>query len=384
MTNEPRLPLVVPLTPAGRGAIAALLVAGPRAVELVEAVFVANSGRRLAEAPSDRIVVGRFVQEGVPGEPLVARRIADDRVELDGHGGAAAVARLERALVRRGAKSSSWADWIALDEPDPLRADAAVALAKAPTARSAGILLDQYNGALRRAWDALRAALEGGQIATAQSRLALLRGRAVLGRHLVEPWRVVLAGAANVGKSSLMNALMGYRRAIVHPTPGTTRDVVRATAAIDGWPVELSDTAGLRPGGDPVERAGVHLAQDRIEAADLVVWVLDAARPGLSRACVVGREANRSLIAWNKTDLAPMPADGPPGLATVAVTGEGVESLLAAISRRLVPEPPPPGEAVPFTAEQATSLDRAATHLAANRADKALRELTRAASLRSR
>src|SRR4029453_3197945 len=69
---------------------------------------------------------------------------------------------------------------------------------------------------------------------------------AELGQHLTAPWRVVLAGPPNVGKSSLINALAGYQRTIVSHVPGTTRDVVTTTTAIDGWPVELADTAGLR------------------------------------------------------------------------------------------------------------------------------------------
>ena len=81
------------------------------------------------------------------------------------------------------------------------------------------------------------------------------------GRHLLTPFDVVLAGPANVGKSSLINALVGYNRAIVYDAPGTTRDVITAETAIDGWPVTLSDTAGLRDSDDPLEMAGVQTAQ---------------------------------------------------------------------------------------------------------------------------
>ncbi len=90
----------------------------------------------------------------------------------------------------------------------------------------------------------------------------------------------MLAGRINVGKSSLLNALAGYARAIVHPAPGTTRDAVAITAAIDGWPVELCDTAGLRAAGDAVERAGIDRARERLAAADLVILVTDRSAPG--------------------------------------------------------------------------------------------------------
>ena len=78
---------------------------------------------------------------------------------------------------------------------------------------------------------------------------------------MLEPWKVVLAGAPNVGKSSLINALLGYDRAIVHDTPGTTCDVVTASAAFGGWAVELADTAGLRATIDPLETHGVCLVR---------------------------------------------------------------------------------------------------------------------------
>ena len=89
-------------------------------------------------------------------------------------------------------------------------------------------------------------------------------------------WRVVIAGPPNVGKSSLINAMAGYERAIVSPLPGTTRDVVTLTTAIDGWPVQLADTAGLRASDDELESAGVKLAGAALAAADLVILVCDA------------------------------------------------------------------------------------------------------------
>ena len=97
-----------------------------------------------------------------------------------------------------------------------------------------------------------------------------------IGRHLTRPWQVVLTGPPNTGKSSLLNAILGYSRAIVDPTAGTTRDVVTAVTALDGWPVEISDTAGIRATNAAVEQAGIRLAEQRIADADLVVLVLDA------------------------------------------------------------------------------------------------------------
>lgn len=145
-------------------------------------------------------------------------------------------------------------------------------LTQAPTLRTAGILLDQYRGAFAR------------DVATVIStndlvRLHRLHALGPVGRHLVEPWRVVIAGPPNVGKSSLVNALAGYQRSVVAPVAGTTRDVVTTVIALDGWPVELADTAGLREASESLEVAGVDRAKDRLASADLIVWVMDATDP---------------------------------------------------------------------------------------------------------
>src|SRR5207244_3542080 len=103
---------------------------------------------------------------------------------------------------------------------------------------------------------------------------------APVGRHLVEPWKVVVAGAPNVGKSSLVNALAGYQRAVVSEVAGTTRDAVSVQLAFDGWPVELTDTAGLRD-AEGLEAEGIERARRVLAEADLVLWVVDGAEEWL-------------------------------------------------------------------------------------------------------
>ena len=97
-----------------------------------------------------------------------------------------------------------------------------------------------------------------------------------LGRHLTRPWQVVIAGAPNVGKSSLANALAGYQRAVVSEIPGTTRDLVTTEIALEGWPVELIDTAGLREPGEDLESQGIERALTAAGSADVCLWVLDS------------------------------------------------------------------------------------------------------------
>ena len=100
---------------------------------------------------------------------------------------------------------------------------------------------------------------------------------------------MVIAGPPNVGKSSLINALLGFQRAIVFDLPGTTRDVVTAVTALDGWPVELSDTAGLRSSDDPLELAGIEQAHRQAAAADCLLLVFDASQPWSARESAIGR-----------------------------------------------------------------------------------------------
>ena len=175
--------------------------------------------------------------------------------------------------------------------------------------------------------------------------LDVLAQRTPLGRHLSEPWRVVLAGAPNVGKSSLVNALACYQRSVVAATPGTTRDVVTTQIALDGWPVELADTAGLRDAAEPLEEEGVCLAKRTLAAADLCLWVLDA-----SAEPVLPPEALGPVrLVVNKTDL-PVAWDlarAPGAIRVSALTRAGLDELLAALSRWLVPDPPPAGTAAP-------------------------------------
>ena len=212
------------------------------------------------------------------GEEIVVCRTRAERVEIHCHGGDVAAAAIIASLVERGCQQIEWQQWVRASEPDAIAAAARIALARAPTARVASILCDQHAGALRAALDAIDAQIARGELTAARAGVDRLLARWELGRRLVEPWRVVLAGPPNVGKSSLINALVGYERAIVHSTPGTTRDVVSAATAFDGWPVELSDTAGLRSSVEPLETAGMGLARGAMQVADLVVLVRDASK----------------------------------------------------------------------------------------------------------
>jgi tRNA modification GTPase len=316
--------------------------------------------------PAGRLAFGHFGPE--PGEEVVARVRSNESVELHCHGGRAAVAMVEQALIDQGCRPIDWHQWAWEGSGDPIAAAAWTALAEARTERTAAILLDQYQGALRRAILAIRESLIERQDATrARQQIEPLLARAPLGLHLVRPWRVVVAGAANVGKSSLVNALLGYPRAIVDPAAGTTRDLVTAITAIDGWPVELCDTAGLRPSRHPVEQAGIETAQQSLSTADLVLLVFDLSRPWSATDEELLQSHPKALVVHNKSDLVspassplPLAGEGPgvraAGTVTSALYRTGIEDVLRAIATRLVPDPPEPGAAVPFTQDHMAAL----------------------------
>jgi tRNA modification GTPase len=351
-----QLPTVLAvLTPPGRGAVATIGVRGPRAIEIVGRRFSPAAGRLLEQFSIGRAVFGRFASGAEATEELVVGLVGPQEVEVHCHGGLAAAEAVAGALTAEGAERIDWQVWARLVELDSIAAEATVALAAARTERAAAILLDQQRGALRREVERIRSLLDSGSLearSVSEGALHILLARADLGRHLTQPWRVVVAGQPNAGKSSLANAMLGYQRSIVHGEPGTTRDVLTAATAIEGWPVELIDTAGLRAGGDAVESEGVERARQQIADADLVLHVGDVTVPWQAEG-VSPPSPRAALIVHNKCDLAPPPADGrPAGIAVSALTGEGLPQLLTAIANRLIPMPPPPATAVPFNERQ--------------------------------
>lgn len=346
---------VVLLTGHGRGAVASVLVAGPQAGAIVGRLFHPLGRKSFSDVPAARIVVGRWHSASV-GEEVVVGRPDPATIEIHCHGGSAAARAITASLVAEGCVEISWLEWRRRATHDPISAEAEIALATATTQRAALALLDQAQGALRTALDRIRAAIETGQVSAAIAGLDDLLAWQGVGLHLARPWRVALAGPPNVGKSSLMNALIGYQRAIVHATPGTTRDVVTAATAIDGWPVELADTAGLRSSGDALEAAGIERAIAETQAADLTVLVFDHNVDWTAETEELLGQTPEALIVRNKSDL-PAGRGGPEGaLQTAALRGDGIDALLAAIGKRLVPVDPQPRQAMPFLDAQVESL----------------------------
>ncbi len=366
------------MTSEGRGAIAVVRVWGRGAVEVVNRVFRPVRGGPIADTEPGRLRLGRAGQ-GL-GDELIAVRIgaAEPVVELQCHGGVAAVRSIVAALEGAGARS--WKGGEAGSQRDRLAAQAMVDLPHAHTVRTAEILLDQVHGALGRELDRLRHDLERGSEA-ALERLDPLIGRGAVGMKLRSGWKVVISGRPNVGKSRLFNAMAGFARAIVDPTPGVTRDVVTFRTAFGGWPVELADTAGIRVSEDAIESQGIARTRREQQEADLVLLLLDRSQP-LQAGDIELIEANPdALLVPNKCDLPPAWTPettfaGPSFVAPVsAESGEGLEVLIAVIVARLVPDPPAPGDAVPFRVDQLLTLTQVREALLADDTSSASRQL---------
>ncbi len=348
------------LTPPGRGAIATLALRGPNAWSLVRDLFQLPSPRHLPSEPEPgRFWLGRLGETGAMDEVVLAvrQKMPVPWLEVHCHGGMEVVGLFKEVFCRRGVRECSWEEFERLTAEEANRSLARTLLARTPTVRTAAILLDQVHGAFDNAIQQVCLALRKKDLETAKTLLDHVKRFAPVGRHLVDPWRVVIAGAPNVGKSSLVNALAGYTRCVVGPTPGTTRDVVTTLLAIDGWPVEVADTAGWRTQAEPLEAAGIERARAAATGADLCLWVLDASTaPEFPQEPVL---VPHTLI--NKIDLpAAWDLNRVAGALRVsAKTGVGITDLCHFLSQALVPVAPPPGAAVPFTPAIADRVQRA-------------------------
>jgi tRNA modification GTPase len=161
-----------------------------------------------------------------------------------------------------------------------------------------------------------------------QSEIAEALSDATRGERLREGVVVAIAGPPNAGKSTLLNRIARREAAIVSPYAGTTRDVIEVHLDLAGFPVTLLDTAGIRETDDPVEREGVARARARAEAADLVLWVVDASAPDDSEPIT----AENLIVVRNKVDLVAKPRPRPATYDVSSTTGEGIEPLLKALA----------------------------------------------------
>lgn len=275
----------------------------------------------------DRIRFGQWVSTAAPdaeGEDVVVCRVADDRYELHCHGGRAAQERIIRDLSSTGIAAAMWRP----DADDSLAAAAGIDLLKAKTAKAAAVLHNQYAGRLSAKIGEL---IEASNSLTPDGRRAAVAELIEAGRvgvRLIDPFRVLLAGPPNVGKSTLLNRLLGWERAIVDAAPGTTRDALHEEMSLEGWPVVVIDSAGLRTTSDAVETAGVSHALELAVQCDCLCLLVDPAVGWTEWHDTLTGVGRPLLVIATKSDLFAPDAPTAGSMSVSAATGDGVALLI--------------------------------------------------------
>jgi len=362
-------------TPLGAGAIAIVRLSGPRAEEILRRLF--RPAKTNFPLKSHRLHLGRLVdpQTGRLVDQVLctfmkapATYTREDIVEIHCHGGPVAARRILELVLHYGAELAAPGEFtrraFLAGRIDLTQAEAVAELVGARSAAEAQLAAAQLAGGLRDRVEALRRPLleilahlevaidfpdEEAEI-IAPDQAAERLDREVLapldrllaaydsGRVFREGLKAAIVGRPNVGKSSLLNALLKTDRAIVTPVPGTTRDLIEAEAVLSGLPMTLIDTAGLEtPPADEIEAEGQRRAAARLAAADLVLLVLDRSRPltDEDRRLFAAAPAGRTLLVLNKIDLPAaftldQAADflgGGPAVEISALTGQGLDRL---------------------------------------------------------
>ena len=356
--NNPTIAAVS--TPFGEGAIAILRMSGPEAVAIADGIF--RSRTSVAELPSRTQQFGRIADGAQMLDDVLlsvhrapASYTGEDVVEIQCHGGILVTRRILDLLLARGAAAAEPGEFTQRaflnGRMDLTQAEAVMDLIRAQTDLAMRAATEQLEGRLGRQIMALREKLLGvlahieahidfpdedidpetgaallGRIVSAGEEVARLLRTADQGQILREGLRTVIFGEPNAGKSSLLNRLLGYERAIVSHIPGTTRDTLEEVVNLRGIPVRLIDTAGIRDSEDALEKAGMERTQHALSNAALALHVVDATLPPAS----VPQPEAQTLLVLNKCDLGVNPA-WTTGIRISCRTGEGFDALTQAI-----------------------------------------------------
>jgi len=348
-------------TPAGRGGIGIVRVSGPKTAHIAHALTGGTPEPGKVRYGPFRNAAGDLLDKGIVLYFRAPRSYTgEDVLELHGHGGPVVMQALLGAVLDAGARLAEPGEYTRRaflnGRLDLAQAEAVADLIDAASHAAARSALRSLAGEFSAAIGALVAGLTELRALTeatldfpeeeldplhrsdAGARLVRLRGaledalaRSRQGSLLRSGVQVVLAGRPNVGKSSLLNRLAGEERAIVTPVPGTTRDALREPVQIDGVPILLVDTAGLRDSRDEVERLGMQRTEREMARADVVLVVLEAGILQAPDQAVP--EGARQLRVINKIDLLPEARPGRSGdeVRVSAKTGAGLDALRAAI-----------------------------------------------------
>ncbi|MBC8076726.1 MAG: tRNA uridine-5-carboxymethylaminomethyl(34) synthesis GTPase MnmE [Chloroflexales bacterium] len=403
--------IVAIATPPGEGGIGVVRLSGPLAPTILACIFRAARPGALRSHhlryghiidPTDHSVVDEALATLMRAPRSFTR---EDVVELSCHGGPLPLQRTLDVALAQGARLAQPGEFtlraFANGRLDLSQAEATLDIIRAQTDAGLALAQSQLGGWLAREVRRVRAALLGplayftvlvdfpeDEVEPQQTHADLCDQLAAVERLLADASqgqiyrqgaRAVLVGRPNVGKSSLLNALLRADRAIVTPIAGTTRDTLEETANLAGIPVVLIDTAGITASDDPVERLGIARSRSALAAADLALLVLDASRPlDSDDAAMIALTADKpTLVVWNKCDqasvtLADLVAQRPhkrvaAGVATSALTGDGLAGLATVIAQTLLGKSslrvPTSGAQLVSNPRHRAALERAAQHL---------------------
>ena len=385
-------------------AIGVVRVSGPDTLAVVDRVFRPLQGAPMSERPDRKLILGRLSDpDGAVLDVCLATvsrgpnsYTGEDTAELQCHGSPMVLRQALEALFAAGARQAKAGEFtrraFVNGRMDLTQAEAVVDLIDAQTPRAAENAAAQLEGAVTRGTDAVydglasicshyhavldypdediedfelaqyRAVLNG-----AAEQLARLRDTFRRGSVLKNGVPCAILGRPNVGKSSLMNALVGYDRAIVTSIPGTTRDTIEEKAVLGGVLLRLVDTAGLRETEDPVERIGVQRAKGAADAAELALVLLDGSAPLTDEDEAVleaAQAAEHRIVLRSKADL-PAVWTREDAIPVSAVTGEGLPALEAAVAALYPPDSSVPVGQVLTNPRQADAVARALDYIRA-------------------
>ncbi len=347
-------------TAPGEGAVAVLRISGGQAVAIATKLFApkktsAGLAARMLHYGVFRDASGKLDEGFLAIFPGPRSYTGEDMAEMHCHGGVLVAAQLLEAVLKQGARAAEPGEFTQRaflnGKMDLTQAEAVMDVIRASTTRALHAAQEQLEGRIGQEIAEIRTALlgvvahleayidfpdEGIDPHTGRQLLADMQGirhriEALLataheGRILREGVRLVLCGEPNSGKSSLLNRLLGFERAIVSAIPGTTRDTIEEFASLRGIPFRITDTAGLRETEDTVEQEGVTRARRAIEQADVVVHVLDAT------VRIPPAIAKNEIVALNKIDLVHESFRVPhSALRVSALTGQGLDELVQSI-----------------------------------------------------
>ncbi|MEN3183688.1 MAG: tRNA uridine-5-carboxymethylaminomethyl(34) synthesis GTPase MnmE [Atribacterota bacterium] len=396
--------IVAIATPPGVGAIGIVRLSGRDAVPIASRLFRSRVGKRAEDFRSFRMYLGEVVdpqtEKPIDEALCVVMRAPksytrEDVVEFHLHGGPLVVRKVLEVCLREGARLARPGEFTERaflnGRIDLLQAEAVATLVRARSEKVLELSLRHLEGVFGnkvREWekrlllleahieascDFLDAPVEGTE-AYVRSEIAALasevqaeldRGKRL--QPLNEGVLVVIAGKPNVGKSSLLNLLVGRDRAIVTPFPGTTRDAIEEFVLLEGFPFRFVDTAGLRESEDPVERIGVERTRTYLERADYILVVFDRSQP-LEKEDRELADLVRSrphLVVCNKSDLPQVLTrediealyPGEPVLEVSALTGEGMENLVSALVQYVREQVGPEEDLALLTVRQREELE---------------------------